>query len=330
MHTAAGKTGRLPLWAVHLLLLVAATLVSTSFTVGKAIAAGIDPAVLTLIRFTLAALLFSPYIYRRYGLQWPTYKGLARYSAISGALVAFFWLMFLSLRYTTALNTSVIFTLVPGISGIYSAFLLRERLGIYRLIALAVAMTGALWVIFNGDLEKLLTLQLGRGDLIFFAGCLFMAAYTPLVKMLHRDEPMAVMTFWVLVTGAFWLLIFGGNRLVSVEWGSVENIVWAGIVYLAIFCTIITFFLTQIATMYLGPTRVMAYSYLYPPLVLIIDWFLGHGLPPLWTIIGVILILPAMVIVQRGALTPTLSQREREIKHTTRRLMKESSGGSEQ
>ncbi|MGW8161959.1 MAG: hypothetical protein ACWGN1_06900, partial [Desulfobulbales bacterium] len=62
----------------------------------------------------------------------------------------------------------------------------------------------------------------------------------------------------------------------------------------------ITFFLTQFSTLRLGPTRVMAYSYLYPPLVLIIDWFFGHGLPPLRTILGVLIIVPAMVIVQRG------------------------------
>ena len=103
------------------------------------------------------------------------------------ALVAFFWLMFLSLRWTTALNTSVIFTLVPGISGIYSAIILQERLGRYRLLALLFAMAGALWVIFHGDLSKMLSLQLGKGDLIFFYGCLFMAAYTPLVKLLQRS-----------------------------------------------------------------------------------------------------------------------------------------------
>ncbi|MDW7774599.1 MAG: DMT family transporter [Desulfobulbaceae bacterium] len=296
---AAGKS--LPLWAVHLLMLAAATLVSTSFTVGKAIAPGMDPAILTLVRFILASLLFLPYIYRQYGLKFPSPAALARYSIISGALVAFFWLMFLSLRFTTALNTSVIFTLVPGISGIYSAIILRERLGRYRLIALLLAMIGAIWVIFEGDIQKLLQLQLGRGDLIFFYGCLFMAAYTPLVKLLHRGEPMAVMTFWVTVTGSFWLLILGGNRLFGVPWQSIEPLVWYGIVYLAIFCTIITFFLTQISTLSLGPTRVMAYSYLYPPLVIIIDRFLGHGLPPLRTIIGVLIIVPAMLIVQSGA-----------------------------
>lgn len=291
----------LPLWVVHLLMLVAATLVSTSFTVGKAIADGMDPAILTLVRFMIAALIFLPYIYKRYGLERPSLKDLGRYSIISGALVAFFWLMFLSLRWTTALNTSVIFTLVPGISSIYSAIILRERLGRYRLLALFFAMAGALWVIFHGDFGLMLSLQLGKGDLIFFYGCLFMAAYTPLVKLLHRGESMAVMTFWVLVTGSLWLLVLGGNRLAMVEWQQVQIIVWAGIVYLAIFSTIITFFLTQFSTLYLGPTRVMAYSYFYPPMVLAIDWLLGHGLPPVTTMVGLLLIVPAMVIVQRGA-----------------------------
>ena len=300
MKKSSGRAGKLPLWAFHLLMLVAAILVSTSFTVGKAIAHGMDPAILTMIRFFLAALLLLPYIYKNYGIDRPSLADLGRYCFISGALVAFFWLMFLSLRWTSALNTSVIFTLVPGISGIYSAIILKERLGRYRLAALFFAMAGALWVIFQGDISRMLSLDLGKGDLIFFYGCLFMAAYTPLVKLLHRGESMAVMTFWVLVTGTLWLLVLGGNRLAEVDWLNTELIVWSGIVYLAIFSTIITFFLTQISTLYLGPTRVMAYSYLYPPMVLVIDWCLGHGLPPLKTTLGLLLIVPAMVIVQRG------------------------------
>lgn len=300
MKPSSGRAGKLPLWAFHILMLVAAILVSTSFTVGKAIAHGMDPAILTLVRFILAALFFLPYIALNYGLERPSLSDLGRYALISGALVAFFWLMFLSLRWTSALNTSVIFTLVPGISGIYSAILLRERLGLYRLTALVLAMIGALWVIFQGDPAKMFALELGKGDMIFFLGCLFMAGYTPLIRFLHRGESMAVMTFWILVTGILWLLILGGTRLATVDWPHVEPFVWGGIIYLAIFCTIITFFLTQISTLYLGPTRVMAYSYLYPPLVLMIDWLLGHGLPPLKTTIGLLLIVPAMVIVQKG------------------------------
>ena len=56
-----------------------------------------------------------------------------------------------------------------------------------------------------------------------------------------------------------------------------------------------------LATLYLGPTRVMAYSYLYPPFILILDWFFGHQLPALQTLPGIALIVAAMFIVQQGA-----------------------------
>ncbi|MDH3349651.1 MAG: DMT family transporter, partial [Desulfobulbaceae bacterium] len=258
------------LWPTHGLMLLATCLVSTSFTVGKAITDGMDPAVITLIRFTVAAILFLPYVKLHHSLKLPTGRSLLRYSIISAALVTFFWLMFLSLRYTSAVNTGVLFTLVPGISGLYSAILLKERLGLPRLLALLLAMTGALLVIFHGKPTNILNMELNRGDLIFFIGCLFMALYTPLVKLLHRGEHMAIMTFWVLVTGSGWLLLFSGPHLLTVPWASIDQSVWLGILYLAIFCTIITFFLSQTATLHLGPTRVMAYSYLYPPLIIIL------------------------------------------------------------
>lgn len=291
----------LPLWVVHGLMLITAGLVSTSFTVGKAIADSMDPAALTLVRFVLAVLLFLPFIRFRYSLQLPDWPSLLRYSIISFALTGFFWLMFLSLRSTTALNTGVIFTLVPGISSMYSAFLLRERLGRYRILAMIPATIGAIWVLFHGSLVRLLAFDLNPGDMTFFCGCLLMALYTPLIKLLHRGEPMAVMTYWILVTGSGWLLLFSGYRLLHVPWSTVPPQVWAGIFYLALFCTIITFFLSQLSTLYLGPTRVMAYSYLYPPFILLLDWIFGHRLPPLQTLPGIAFIVAAMIIVQHGA-----------------------------
>ena len=43
-----------------------------------------------------------------------------------------------------------------------------------------------------GDLGRLLALDFNKGDLIFLAGCFAMGFYTPLVKLFHRREPMAV------------------------------------------------------------------------------------------------------------------------------------------
>ena len=292
---------RPPKLLIHGLMLFTAGLVSTSFTVGKAIAEDMDPIVLTFIRFICAVLFFLPYVKKKYSLQRPPLSSLLRYSIISLALVGFFILMFLSLKYTSALNTGVIFTLVPGISGMYSMILLSERLGSYRLAALTIAMIGAIWVLFHGDLERMQAMQLNRGDIIFLGGCLLMALYTPLVKLFYRDEPMAIMTFWIMVTGCGWLFFPAVPKLIATDWSTVEPVIWAGIFYLAVFCTIITFFLSQWSTLYLGPTRVMAYSYLYPPFILGIDWIFGHGLPSATTVPGVVLIGLAMLVIQRGA-----------------------------
>lgn len=209
--------------------------------------------------------------------------------------------MFAALRTTTALNTSIIFTLVPGISGVYSAIFLGERLGRYRLLALLCGMFGALWVIFRGELARLLAMEVNHGDLLFLAGCFLMAAYTPLVKVVHRRESMLVMTFWVLATGCGWLILLAIPKLGGVEWGAVSLTVWSGIVYLAIFSTIVTFYLTHLATIYIGPTRVMAYSYFYPLFVLLINWSLGKGLPPVVILPGVAVVTLATVVLQMGS-----------------------------
>jgi drug/metabolite transporter (DMT)-like permease len=293
-------SGHLPLWMVHCLMLLAAVIVASSFTVGEAITHGLDPAVLLLVRYTLAALCLAPILVLNHGFTLPTLRQLAGYSLISASTVGFFWCMFESLRYTTALNTSVIFTLVPGISGIYSAVFLGERLGRNRLLALLFGMFGALWVIFRGNLNRLLNLEVNYGDLLFLAGCFMMAAYPPLVKRLHQKESMVVMTFWVLATGMVWLLLISFPKLGNVEWRGVERMVWVGIVYLAIFSTIITFYLTHLATIYLGPTRVLSYSYFYPSLVLLIDWGMGNGLPPAVILPGVLVVTMATVVLQSG------------------------------
>ncbi|MCI5145571.1 MAG: EamA/RhaT family transporter, partial [Candidatus Electrothrix sp. AR3] len=88
------------------MMLLSSALVSTSFTVSKAIAGGMDPAILTLFRFIIAALLFLPFMRsRKDGLDLPDTKSLLGYACISFTLTSFFWLMFLALRSTTALNT---------------------------------------------------------------------------------------------------------------------------------------------------------------------------------------------------------------------------------
>ncbi len=283
---------------VHLLMFLCAVLVSGSFPVGAAITPDLAPGPLSLIRFFCASLIFLPFVWFRYPLA-VSWRALLRYSLISAALVIFFWCMFLSLRYTTALSTSAIFTLVPALSALYAMVLNKERLGRRRLAALFLGVPGAAWIVFGGDWQVFTSLAWNRGDVIFFAGCLCMGLYTPLIRLLHRGEPMAVMAFWVMVTGTCWLLPLAGADLFTLVWSEIPLRVWLGIAYLSVFSTIISFFITQYAILFLGPTRVMAYSYLYPALVLLIDLLSGGSWPGVKVLPGICIVLLAMLVVQR-------------------------------
>lgn len=295
-NRSTSKTG--DLHKAHLLMILATILIATSFPVVAAIADGLDSLVMTFLRFLLATVLFAPLVAWRYGLEVPRLRDLGRYAVISAFLVAFFWGMFVALRYTSALNTATIFSLAPALTAAVSAFLLGERLTGPARIALPVGVIGSVWVIFRGDPAALLALDLGWGDAIFLAATVAFGFYGPMVKRLHRGEPMAQMTFWTLLTGTGWLLLLSGPRLLEVAWGGVPISVFAGIAYLAVFTTVITFFISQWNTTVIGPTKVMSYTYLNPALVLMIGLTLGQDLPPFATYPGLMLTVAATIILQ--------------------------------
>ena len=286
----------------HVLAFLMTVVISTSFPLGEHITHGLDPAVLMCVRFVLAALLMAPIVAWREGLGLPRASAFVRYVVLGAPLAFFFWCMFEALRYTSALNTSALFTIVPGLSALFGAVLVGERLGLHRLAALFLGMIGAVWIIFRGDPARLIALEVTIGDGIFLAGCVGFGVYGPLIKRLHRDEPTLVLTFWTLVAATLWLVAASNVKLWRTDWSAVEPVVIGGIVYLAIFSTIVTFFITQYTTLRIGPTRVQAYGYALPAIVLLIDLALGKPAPPLMTVPGLAIVLLASVVVQRGAI----------------------------
>ncbi|MEG3618781.1 DMT family transporter [Magnetovibrio sp. PR-2] len=281
--------------------LFATVLVSTSFPVVGMIAHGLDSSVMAFLRFSLAAVLFGPLVAWRVGLPLPSLKDLARYGTVSAFMVGFFWAMFEALRYTSPLNTATIFTLTPLIAAVVSAFLLKERLKKRSMAALGLGLVGAIWVIYRGNFSDLLGMAWNKGDTIFLLGTCSMALYGPLVKFLHRGEPMARMSFWVLTTGAFWMLLISFPNLQATAWGEVPMNIYLGIGYLAVFTTVITFFIFHWSSTIVGPTKVLSYTYLNPALVLVIGLILGDAAPPMLTFPGLALVVGAMVVLQLTA-----------------------------
>ena len=288
--------------AAHIVAVIGMFFIATIFSVGDEIADSMPASVLMTLRFGAAALLFAPYILWRHGIRWPGLSGLWRYGLLSLLSTIFFWSMFEGLKYTDSLNTSAISTSIPGFTAIYGAILMRERLGRYRSAALLLGLLGTLWVIFRGDPERLFALELNKGDALFFGGCISMGLYAALIPKLHRGEPVAVMSFWIMVMVAAMFTIVANVEFADIAWGRIEDSVWGSLAWLAIGPTMLTFFMIQSTSLVIGATRVQSYSYLIPAFVLVFDWALGRGLPTAMTIPGIIVVLLATLVVQRGVL----------------------------
>ena len=287
---------------VHAVTLLANFMVSTSFPVGKEIAYAMEPGVLMLLRFVIAALVMGVFVHAHHGIVWPGRAALIRYGIIGLTVTIFFWCMFESLRYTSALNTSAIFTTVPILSAIFAFFIAGERLGRYRIVGLGLGVLGALWIIFRGDPDRLIILDINKGDGIFLLGCISFGLYGVFIKRFHRGEPTAVMTFWILVFSAIFYLLIAAKDLPDTNWSEVGWVVYGWVAYLAVVSTVISFFFFQYATPRIGPTRVLAYSYFIPAFVLFVDWVLNGELPSAMTFPGIFIVLIASFAIQQGAI----------------------------
>lgn len=281
----------------HLALLGFACCVAGSFSLGSLVANEMAPAALNAVRFVIALTVIGAAATATSGLRRRYFQSPWRYLAVGMLMAGYFLLMFEALKTASPVSTSAIFTLAPLMSAVFGWFLLRQRTTLWMAIALAVAASGALWVVFRGSWEAMAEFQLGHGEMLFFVATASHALYTPLVRRFHRGEPMAAYTTGTIAAALLVLLAFGMQDLAKVEWGAVPPLVWLVIVYLAVVASASSFFLLQYASIRLPVAKCMAYTYLIPSVVILWEVVLGHGPPSGKVLIGVALTIVALLML---------------------------------
>ena len=280
-------------------MLLFATLVAGSFALGQRIANQIDPTALTALRFTIGAVAMLTISAATVGLKRIYLAAPWRYFAMGLCMALYFVLMFEGLKTASAVSTSAVFTLTPLFAAGFGWLLMRQITSPGIAIALVIGAIGALWVIFRADLAAFFAFDIGRGEAIFFFGVIAHALYAPLVPFLNRGEPTVVFTAGMLAAGSLLLWLVGGNAVISTDWASLPATTWAVIAYLSFVTTSLTFFLVQYAAMRLPASKVMAYTYFTPSVVILWDISLGAAAPPVALLGGVALTIAALLMLLR-------------------------------
>lgn len=283
--------------AGHAAMLAFSVLVAGSFALGGLIANMISPLALTAVRFALAALAVAALALATAGLPLTTFRAPWRFLVLGGVFAIYFVLMFEGLKTATPVSTAAVFTLTPVMSAGFGYLLLGQRMTQRLVLALGIGAVGALWVIFRGDLAALTRFEVGRGEAVFFAGCIAHALYTPLVRRLNRGESPVVFPVGTFLAGALIVALIGAGDIAATDWLALPALVWIVLAYLAVVTSALTLILLQFATLRLPSAKVMAYTYLTPAFVILWEAMLGNGLPPLHVLPGVILTAGALALL---------------------------------
>ena len=284
-------------WRGHLAMLLFSALVAGSFSLGHIVANEIAPAAINAVRFVLAGIVMGLFVMAGPGFKREHFASPWRYLVLGGLFGLYFVLMFEGLKTAKPISAAAVFTLMPMMAAGFGWLLLRQITTKRMALALTIAAFGALWVIFKGDLAALYRLDVGRGEVIYFIGCISHAIYTPMVRKLNRGESAVTFSFGVLVAGSILLVVVGARDLLATNWSDLPWIVWATLGYLVIFSTASSFVLLQYATLRLPSAKVMAYSYLTPSWVIFIEAMIGNGLPGAIVLAGVAATIIALFLL---------------------------------
>lgn len=255
------------------ILLLWAWLMASSFVVSGFIVDYASPIATSIFRFLLSCLimlcvLVMSWRKKKLGVRdqfkmlFSSRDRLFHYVIISGAMVGFFIGLFVALQSTTALNTSVLYTLVPLIGVCITRFWLKEITPWGRVSGFVIGSIGAMTVLFST--QGVSGFEWHSGDFIFIGACFLLALHVVSVQKWGRSIGALSGAFMILLFGTFWLLpiaLLWGD-LPEVKWQTSEF--WLYALYLTVFTTLFTFLLQQRLVITVGASKLLAFSYTIP------------------------------------------------------------------
>lgn len=284
----------------HLAMLLFSAVVAGSFTLGSMMARDIDPVALTALRFLIASFVLGGVALATTGVPSAAVRAPWRYLVLGGLFAIYFVLMFEGLKAAKPVPASAVFTLVPLMAGGFGWIISRQVMTRRMLLGLVIGALGAVWVIFRGDLAAMMAFDVGRGEAIYFIGCVSHAIFTPMARKLNRGEPAVIFSLGMLITGFVILTGVGWSEIRATQWLELSPLVWGTIFYLALFASALTFVLLQYATVRLPSAKVLAYTYLTPSWVMILEILVGNGAPPLMVGAGVAMTVVALLVLLKN------------------------------
>ena len=221
----------------HLAMMLFAVLIGGSFSLGGLAAQHVPAAPLQVMRYLMTIVVLGIMTFGILRIPFSLPAQPWRFGILGALMSVYMLTMFIALEFTSPVATGAVFTLMPLMAAGFALILLGQRTRLGVLASLVIAATGAIWVIFRGNVDALLRFDVGSGELIYFVGVICHAMYVPLIRKFDRRENPFAFGFWMAVATAFFLLFPAARQLPEIDYGQLPGIVWIALAYLSVVTT---------------------------------------------------------------------------------------------
>lgn len=247
----------------YLLVNLSTLLWASNITLGRALRGEVGPMTLTAVRVTVAGLLFLalirrlPAVERRPGRDWPWLLGMA----LTGVF-AFPVLLYLSLRFTTASNASLINGAGPLMTAVLAALILAERLRGQQALGALISLAGVFLIISGGGL-MLAGAAPNVGDLLMVGNVVLWSLYSVLARIVTRARSVVSATAF-----STWLALPFLYPAMLIEWQSAPPALTPALgltlLYIGVFPAFVAFLAWNEGVRRAGPSGAMAFYNMLP------------------------------------------------------------------
>jgi drug/metabolite transporter (DMT)-like permease len=271
MSAASGVKPRRSRWTAwitanpYLLLALASLFWSGNHILGRAIGGHVPPIGISTVRWLIPAIVLWPFARRHMRHDWPLIRShwrvLLWLGVTGGAL--FTALQYVGLQYTSALNVSVLNSLVPVLILLAGGAMFHDRVTAVQVGGIAISLTGVLFIVARGSLDTLQHVAFNWGDLIILFNMIVFAVYAACLRLRPQIHWLSFMWVFAAVSALTTMPFF-----VLETWSGVTFhptlLTAAAILYVSIFPSVLAFAAWNRGVELIGAVRSGPYVHLVP------------------------------------------------------------------
>jgi drug/metabolite transporter (DMT)-like permease len=266
-----------------LIVMIAPLCWAGNFVLAKYLQSEVTAVQLNFWRWFLACLMLTPFVARDFGRlagEMKKHLPVLAAQALSGIAV-YHCLVYFALKSTTAINATLINSLVPMFIPLFAYLALGQRLARLHWLAIALSSAGVAVVVTQGRLDQVRNLHLAAGDFLMMAAAMTWAVYTLLLT--RKPASIAGLRF-------LWCLSFIGTLILSPALavdlalhGAFANSManWLSVAYVAVFAAVVAFLAWNYGATKFPPAHLGMFAHLIPVFgSLLAVAFLGESIRP--------------------------------------------------